>query len=226
MEETGFFRTVFRGFHKQDVFAYLEQTEQKHQQELDDARQQVEQATAELQQLRQEAQTQTQAAQQAAGQLEQVQAQLAQTRAQVERLRTERDQAMRELAATRTRAAEAADRADAANRRAEQLTGTNAALTAVIGDKAAFVHRVDAVGQEYLQHSLDLSRSSLEQIGQMQEQLSRLADEWSAQTQENAEQMKQLRKWLRDQTGDLDSCLPQQTSKASEEASGKEPFFR
>lgn len=192
MTETGFFRTSLGGFHKQDVFRYIEQMEARHREELNAAQQQLEQQE---EQARQDEQRR-QALEAEIGRLE---AALTAQTEQTDALQQALDEQRAQTDALRADLAqEAAVQVDLRKQGAslreqiEALTaqiGRYEALMATAGDFAA---RMKGIGGTYLTKTTDCARACLEAL---QETLAGMEEQL---TQQRA-QMQQVESWLAEQ---------------------------
>lgn len=212
MQDTGFFRAAFRGFNKQDVFAYLEKKEEQHAQQAAQLEQQAQQAAQQAEQLRQQAseweQQQRQAAEAASVAL-----------AEAEHLRAENAALTERLQQTAAQLEQVRQQLAASEERKQQLAKTNAVLTAVVGEKASFSRRVEAAGGRFMEQSLQFGKESLEQLQQTMDTLQR-------QVQAQAERAEQLQQWLGQQTADLDITDTQAEAPSAPVQNGEQSFFR
>lgn len=178
MGDTGFFRTGFRGFNKDDVFAYLEKKEQEHAVELASLQQQAQQLLDENEKLLHSNQELQQQAQQAA------------------EVALQAQQTVEMLGAENFRLSELVKQLQQAAQRVEQLEKANASLVTVVGDKATFAKRIEQTGNTYIEKSITFGRTSLEAMQKTMQQLQTQLDQY-------VQQADQLQQWLQQQTGDL-----------------------
>lgn len=226
MTETGFFRTSLGGFHKQDVFRYIEQMEARHREELSAAQQQLEQQE---EQVRQDEQ-QRQALKAEIGRLEAALAAQTEQAAAVQQALDEQRVHADALRADLER--EAAVQADLRKQEAslreqiEALTsriGQYEALMATAGDFAA---RMKDIGGAYLTKAADCAGACLEALqgtlAGMEQQLA-----------EQRAQMQQLGDWLAEQASRAGAtvqppaqALEDQAARFDAASGEKSGFFR